>query len=261
MTDGKNITIKENVYIGENVILEDDVYIDFGTIIRNNVLVKKGTYIGAGCILGEYTSEFFINRNAENYPLIIGKKSIIRSGCIIYGKCQIGDYFQTGHHVTIREGTIIGEHSRVGTFSDIQHDCLIGNYVSLHSSVFLGEETQIDDYAWLFPGVTVTNDPTPPSNVIKGVHICSFASIGAKSILLPGVTIKEHSLIGAGAVVTKNVHEKTVVVGNPAREVAKVNDIRNKDTGEKAYPWPEHFGRGMPWNDIGFEEWGKRTKE
>ena len=257
---GNGIVVKENVSIGKAVILEDDVYIDSGAIIRDHVHIKRGTYIGSQCILGEYTGDFFSDRKARSHPLVIGEESVIRSGTIIYGDSTIGSNFQTGHRATIREKNQIGHHVRIGTLSDIQHSCQIGNYVNLHSNVFLGEETEIEDYVWLFPGVTVTNDPTPPSNTIQGVKIQSYASIAARALLLPGVTIGSHSLVGAGAVVTKNVPEKAVVVGNPAKKVADIDEIKSRDTKNSTYPWPLHFSRGMPWETVGFEEWLKEQQ-
>ncbi|WP_040213558.1 acyltransferase [Clostridium polynesiense] len=250
--------IKKNVYIGNNVTIEDDVYIDSGSIIRDNVIIKKGSFIGANSIIGEYLGDFFKGNNKEHI-CIIGKNSVIRSGAIIYGDVIIEDNFQSGHRITIREGSRIGKNVRIGTNSDIQHQSVIGNYVSIHSGVFVGEETIIEDFVWLFPHVVITNDPTPPSNKISPVRIKRFASIAAGSIILPGVIIGENSLVGAGSVVTKNVTEGMAVVGNPAKEKCLADKIKNKFTGKPAYPWMYNFHRGMPWEKAGFEEWIKKS--
>lgn len=243
--------IKENVFIGENVVLEEGVYIDYGAIIRENVLIKKGSYVGCNCIIGEYLRDFFASPPEKAiHPLEIGENSIIRSGTIIYGGCKVGDFFQTGHRATIRENCYLGNHVRVGTSTDIQHSCFIGNYVNMHSNVFMGEKTIIEDFVWIFPGVTITNDPTPPSNILKPVTIKEYAVIGARAVLLPGIEIGSNSLIGAGTIVTKSVLEEQVVLGNPGKVVENIRNIKNKETGENAYPWPEYFDRGMPWADV-----------
>lgn len=252
---GKNVIVKNNVILGKNVILEDNVYVDSNTIIRDYVHVRKNTYIGSNCILGEYTGDFFEDHIQRENWLNIGESAIIRSGTIIYSGCNIGDYFQTGHRVTIRENTDIGNYTRVGTLTDIQFECRIGNYVSLHSNVFLGEKTEIDDFVWLFPGVTVTNDPTPPSMTLKPVKVNKYASIAAKSIILPGVIIGESALVGAGSIVTKDVKENTVVLGNPAKEKGSIFEIKDKESNQPCYPWQEHFDRGMPWKEIGYKRW------
>lgn len=257
---GNNVTIKEGSIVGKNVIIEDDVYIDYNCIIRDNVHIKKGSFIGARCILGEYLFDFYKDKVNNVHPLVIGENALIRTENVIYGETTIGDNFQSGHKVTIRENTKIGNNVRVGTLSDIQHCCNIGSYVSIHSNVFIGEETKIKDYVWIFPHVVITNDPTPPSEGLLGVTIESFAVIAARSLLLPGVHINEDALVGAGSVVTKDVKKETVVVGNPAREVCSVRDIKNKITGEPVYPWRYTFKRGMPWKDTDYDFWFENIK-
>lgn len=252
---GKNVTIKEGTIIGENVIIEDDVYIDYGCIIRDNVHIKKGSFIGAKSILGEYLMDFYKDKENKVHPLVIGENSLIRTENVIYGDTVIGDNFQSGHKVTIRENTKIGSNVRIGTLSDIQGYCEIGNYVSMHSNVHIGQKSKISDYVWIFPYVVLTNDPTPPSEELLGVTIDSFALVSTGSIVLPGVHIHEDALVGAGAIVTKDVPKETVVVGNPAKEACSVRKIKNKVTGESIYPWRYTFKRGMPWQDSDYETW------
>jgi len=254
---GENTTIKEGTFIGKNVVIEDDVYIDYGCIIRDNVHIKKGSFIGAKCILGEYLMDFYKDKINKFHPLVIGENALIRTENVIYGDNIIGDNFQTGHKVTIREKNNIGNNVRIGTLSDIQHHCKIGNYVSIHSDVFIGEETKINDYVWIFPHVVMTNDPTPPSEQLMGITIESFAIIAAGSILLPGICISEDALIGAGSIVNKNVPKETVVFGNPAKEICSVKKIKNKITGEAVYPWRYTFKRGMPWENSDYDLWYK----
>lgn len=252
---GKNVEMKGNVILGDNVIIEDDVFIDYNCIIRSNVHIKKNTVIGANCILGEYGNDFLIRHEEGNHPLLIGEDSFVRSGSILYGDCVIGDHFQTGHQVTIREFSKIGSHVSIGTLSDIQGYCSIGNYVRAHSNVFIGQKTEIKDYVWIFPYVVFTNDPTPPSEELVGATVESFAVVSTGSVILPGVVIHEDALVGAGAIVTKDVEKMAVVVGNPARRVADVTKIKNRITGKPVYPWRYTFDRNMPWENQGYEKW------
>lgn len=252
---GRNVTIKEGTIIGENVIIDDNVYIDYGCIIRDNVHIKKDSFIGARSILGEYLMDFYKDKQNKSHPLVIGENALIRTENVIYGDTAIGDNFQSGHKVTIREKTQIGNCVRVGTLADIQHKCSIGNYVSIHSNSFIGEETKINDYVWIFPHVVITNDPTPPSNELMGVIIDSFAVISARSVILPGVHIFQDALVAAGATVTKNVNKEMLVAGNPAKEMGSVKKVKNKITGEQVYPWRYTFKRGMPWEEVGCESW------
>jgi len=250
-------TIKENVIMGNNVVIEDNCYIDYGVIIRDNVHIKKGSFIGGRCILGEYLMDFYSDKINKEHPLIIGENALIRSETIIYGDTTIGSNFQTGHRVTIRESSIIGNNVRIGTSSDVQKECIIGDYVSLHSNVFVGEKSLIKNFVWIFPHVILTNDPTPPSEILAGVTVEDYAAVAAGSIILPGINIGEESLVGAGSVVTKNVEKETVVVGNPAKKICLTRYIVNKLTNQQVYPWKYTFSRGMPWDKIGYEEWLK----
>lgn len=252
---GNNVSIGHNCIIEDGVVLGDNVFIAENCIIRSNVEIGEKTTIGANCILGEWLADFFLDRTSDSKKLIIGDNSIIRSGTKIYGGSLIGSFFQTGHNVTIREGSRIGNHSSIGTLSDIQGNCEVGDYVRLHSNVHIGQLSKIDSYVWIFPYVVLTNDPTPPSEKLVGVHVHSFAIIATNAIILPGIDIAEDCLIAACANVTKNVERYQVVGGNPAKVLSDIRNIKNKFTGEAVYPWRYHFDRGMPWENIGYEEW------
>jgi len=249
----KHAKIGDNVHIGFNTIIEDGVEICDDCYIEENVIIRKGTKlgvnskVGANCILGEHLMDFYSNLESS-YCLEIGRDCLIRSGSIIYSNSKIGNHFQTGHHATIRENCQIGNNVSVGTYTDIQGHCQIGNYVRFHSNVFVTQHSIIDDYVWIFPHVVFTDDPIPPSNYGLSIHIHSYASVAAGSLLLPGIELGEHCLIAAGAVVTKDVPPYKLAIGNPARIEKDVRDILDKETGKKAYPWPKRFSRTMPWD-------------
>ena len=257
----KTAIIEDNVILGHNCIIEDDVTILEGTRIDSNAIIRRGTrigknsFVGSNCIIGEYLNEYIVSGCEKRYTLTIGENAIIRSGSIIYTDSVIGDSFQTGHQVTIREKSLFGNNVSIGTLSDIQGFCKLGNYVRLHSNVHIGQHSVIDDFVWIFPYVVLTNDPTPPSEKKVGVHIYSFAIIATGALLLPGVVIGQDALIGAGAVVTKDIEEYKVAVGNPAKEMSDVRKILNRFTGEPVYPWRYHFGKNMPWEKSTFNEW------
>ena len=252
---GKNVSIGHNCIIEDNVILGNDTYVDSNTIIRSGVTLGDNSTVGSNCIIGEYLMDFYTDRKYHAHSLTIGQEALIRSGSIIYSDSIIGDHFQTGHQVTIREKSEIGNHVSIGTLSDIQGNCRIGNYVRLHSNVHIGQLSQIDDYVWIFPYVILTNDPTPPSEDFVGVTVNSFAIIATGAIIMPGIIIGQDSLIGAGAIVTKPVTEYSVVAGNPAKQISDVRKVYNKITGEPVYPWRYHFKRSMPWEESDFNKW------
>ena len=258
---GSNVNVGENVVIGHNCIIEDDVtigdnvHIDSNTVIRSYTSIGPCSDIGSNCIIGEYWMDYYKDHQKHEHPLAIGKNALIRSGSILYAGSTIGDNFNTGHQVTIREKASIGNNVSVGTLSDIQGNCRIGNYVRLHSNVHIGQLSRIDDFVWIFPYVILTNDPTPPSENFLGVHVHSFAIIATGSIVMPGLDLGQDCLIGAGAIVTKSVEPYAVAVGNPAKVISDVRKVKNKVTGEPVYPWREHFSNYMPWDGIGFDAW------
>ncbi|WP_374248668.1 hypothetical protein [Thermomonas sp.] len=248
--------IHSSVLIGDGVKLGRNVTIGPRSIIYDNVEIGDDCRIGADVILGEPNSAIYNDGDNYSNPVLrIGKASIIRSGSILYAGSAFGARLETGHRVTIREGTRAGENFRVGTLSDIQGNCEIGNYVRFHSNVHVGQGSVIKDCVWIFPYVVLTNDPHPPSNHLVGVTVESFAVIATMSVILPGVVIGTDALVGAGSIVNRNVAAEDVVVGNPARRVASIHDIKSKVDGTNVYPWRLNFDRGMPWEGIGYEAW------
>ena len=76
-------------------------------------------------------------------------------------------------------------------------------------------------------------------------------------LLLPGVRIGKHALVGAGSIVGKDVEDYQLVIGSPAKFIKDVREIKSRETSEAHYPWPLRFKRGMPWEGVGFETWNK----
>ena len=105
--------------------------------------------------------------------------------------------------------------------------------------------------------VVFTNDPLPPSNILIGCSVGDFSQIAAGSIILPGISIGKHCLIGASSLVNKNVLDYEFHTGNPAVRIGKVNHIWSKENKRPHYPWPYNFDRGLPWAEVGFDEWTK----
>lgn len=239
--------------IYDNVSIGNNVKIGHGAIIYPNVVIGDDTVIGPYSIIGEPAGAFysFSKNDVEKHDFkktVIGANSIIRSHSIIYENVTIGEQFQTGHRVTIREKTNIGYNCSIGTLSDIQDQVTIRNYVRVHSRVFMGQLTTIEDYVWIYPSVVLTNDPYPPVGSLKGVRIKQYAQVFASCTILPGIVIGENAIVGAQSVVTKNVDDETLVVGNPARVRCNVRDIRDEN-GNPVYPWKDHLKdyRGYPW--------------
>lgn len=231
--------ISPRAKIGKNVQIGDF------TIIYDNVEIGDNSIIESHCIIGNPSPL------AEGAPLIIGASSHIRSHSVFYEGSKFGSELRTGHRVTVREKTEAGKGFQLGTLSDIQGHCKIGDYTRTHSNVHIGQGTKIGSYVWIFPYVVITNDPHPPSEIRLNVLVEDFAVIATMSTILPGVVIGKESLVGAGSIVNKDVIASTIVVGNPAKEVGVTSKIKLKDgSGLSAYPWKKRFFRGYPENVI-----------
>jgi acetyltransferase-like isoleucine patch superfamily enzyme len=186
-----------------------------------NIIIGKKSNIDKKATIGNKTG-----RKIKNRKLFIGKFANIRSGTIIYEGSKIGDYLETGHNVVIREENIIGNHLSVWGNSVIDYGCKIGDNVKIHNQCYISQFTTIEDDVFMAPGVIVANDLCPTcGKCMKGPTIKKGARIGANVTLLPHIVIGEYALIGAGAVVTKNIPPGTVAYGNPAQVKKNIDQM------------------------------------
>lgn len=234
------LSIHPTAIIHKDAIIGAEVVVGAYTIIHKNVIIGDGTIIGSHCEIG-----YPAHNQSDGGVLIIGRNGYIRSHSIFYEGSSFGDNLVTGHRVTVREKTKAGRAFQIGTLSDIQGHCDVGDFVKLHSNVHIGQHSEIKNYVWIFPYVVLTNDPHPPSDVMMGVVVEDYVAIATMSVILPGVTIREGALVGAHSSVSRDVESNTVVVGSPAKYVCETNQIKLKDGSDlSAYPWRRHFHRG-----------------
>jgi acetyltransferase-like isoleucine patch superfamily enzyme len=231
--------MSEHSVIAPGARIAEGVEIGHFTVIHSNVEIGQGAVIGNHCELGHPSPA------ANTGPLRIGSGAVIRSHSVLYEGSTYGPGLETGHHATLRENVRAGTNLRVGTFSDVQGDAHFGDYVRLHSSVFVSKLTKIADFAWVFPGVTFTEDPHPPSDVAnEGATLGRYAVVAAAATLLPGVSVGDEAVVAAHSLVTRDVEPGMLVAGVPARPRGAASELFLRDgSGRPAYPWREHFGR------------------
>ncbi len=134
---------------------------------------------------------------------------------------DIGENTRIWQYCVVLDGAKIGKNCNLCAHTLVEGGVIVGDNVTLKSGVYLWEGTLIEDNVFIGPNATFTNDLMPRSRVrpekFKGITIKFGASIGANATLLPGISIGRMAMVGAGAVVTKDVPDFAVVVGNPAK--------------------------------------------
>lgn len=210
----------------------------------HDVVLGKDVKVDEGVKLGYRTG-----RRIEDHRLMIGDGACIRYGTVIYGGSVIGSGLQTGHNVVIREQNRIGDNFNIWNCSTIDYGCEIGNNVKIHCNCYVAQFTVIEDNAFMAPGVTIANDIHPgcefSSQCMKGPHIEEGVEIGVNVTILPFVRIGAHSVIGSGAVITKDIPPCSVVVGNPGRVICSIHDLKCQ-SGLTDRPYSHILMHGLP---------------
>jgi acetyltransferase-like isoleucine patch superfamily enzyme len=147
---------------------------------------------------------------------------------VVFPDVTVGEGTRLGNFVMIRSNTVIGVDCTIGSYVDIEGDVVIGDRVSLQSGCYVTSGVVIEDDVFLGPRVVTMNDKrithrrSALTFVRSAPQILRAARVGGGAVLLPGVTIGANALVGAGAVVTRDVPNGAIVAGNPARVVGAV---------------------------------------
>ena len=172
----------------------------------------------------------------------LGTGARIRSGTIIYADVIAGNDFQTGHHVMIREKSVIGHHVVVGSNTVIDGHVTIGDFVKIESNCYIPTHVKIGNRVFFGPNVTLTNDRYPlkmrDQYVPEGPIIEDGVTLGAGVVVCPGVRIGHDAFVAAGAVVTKDVPPESLVMGVPGRMSPLPEKLRERNV---ALSWRKYL--------------------
>ena len=236
----KGVLDLDQFYISKNAKIGDGAQIGVGAVVYDNVVIGKNAVIEPFSIIGSAAKGAHKGKVLE-----IGDNCIIRSHSVIYEGSKIGEDFQTGHHTLVREGVTAGKSLHIGSFSDIEGDCCFGNYVSCHSYVHVGKYSNIGSFVKLYSLVTLTNDPLPPSNIVRGSKLEDGVVVCVGSTVLPGAHMGIGSFAPAGVLVQGQIEAGAVVPRSEGERILSVSSLMDFESGTR-HPWMRHFKESYP---------------
>lgn len=216
--------IYDDVEIGEDVIIHDYV------VIYPNTIIEKGCEVYDHCVLGKVpTSPGITSRQLKaEYPLlIIGENTILCPGVVLYAGCRIGHNNLLGDFCSIREDCAVGNNCIISRNVSVNYNTSIGDYTKIMDNTHITGNMKIGNHVFISVLVATTNDNTMGrieynEDHVRGAIIDDYVTVGAAANILPGVNIGRNAIIGASALVTKDVPDNKVAMGVPARIVRDV---------------------------------------
>ena len=214
---GEDVSVGEGVRFGAYVVVHDGTVIGTECVIGDHAVLGRGTAAGAALGRGGprlRQARAGARRDDRRRAPSSSPARRSASGAIV------------GEQAFVRERATIGAGSVVGRGSAIDNDVPIGARVRIQTNVYLAAGSVVEDDVFIGPGATTSNDDTmarhekgsPP----EGAAFRRACRVGAGVVLTPGVEIGEEAFVAAGAVVTKDVPARAVVMGVPARVVREV---------------------------------------
>jgi acetyltransferase-like isoleucine patch superfamily enzyme len=194
-----------------------------GTILGEDVKVLENAVIGKQPLLSPRSTA----KREPLPPTEIGDGTVISTGAIVFAGSRIGARVILGDQSCVRERVTIGDDVVLGRGSLIENDTTVGPLTKIQADAYITAYSTLEENVFIAPRVVTTNDNfmgrTERRHALRrGPTIRRGARVGSGTVLCPGVEIGEEAFVGAGAVVTKDVPPRVVVVGNPARVLREV---------------------------------------
>lgn len=196
-----------------------------GTVLAEGVRVLEHAVVGKQPILSPRSTA----RRDPLPPTEIGPGTVISAGAIVFAGSRIGARVILGDQCCVRERVTIGDDVVLGRGTLVENDTTIGAMTKIQADAYITAYSTLEEHVFVAPCVVTTNDDfmgrtERRHELIAGPTIRRGARIGGGAVLCPGVEIGEEAFVGAGAVVTRDVPPRVVVVGNPARVLRSVPD-------------------------------------
>jgi UDP-3-O-[3-hydroxymyristoyl] glucosamine N-acyltransferase len=210
--------------IGTGCRIGSHAVIHARTILGERCIVEDGAVLGKSPRLRPGSSA----AGVELQPLALATAVTVCCGAVVYAGAEIGSGAIIGDQTQVRERATIGPGTVVGRGSSVDFEAHVGARVLIQTGVYVTGGAIVEDDVFLGPGVLTTNDDTmgrhPAGEPLQGPVFRRACRVGGGAVLVPGVTIGEEAFVAAGALVTRDVGERDVVMGVPARVVRRVTD-------------------------------------
>jgi acetyltransferase-like isoleucine patch superfamily enzyme len=196
-----------------------------GTVLGEGVKVLEGAVVGKQPTLSPRSTA----KREPLPPAVLGDGTVVSTGAIVFAGSLVGARVILGDQSCVRERVTIADDVVVGRGSLVENDTTIGSMTRIQADAYITAYSTLEEHVFVAPCVVTTNDnymgrTEKRLGLLRGPTIRRGARVGGGAILCPGVEIGEEAFVGAGAVVTRDVPPRAVVVGSPARVLREVPD-------------------------------------
>jgi acetyltransferase-like isoleucine patch superfamily enzyme len=196
-----------------------------GTVLGEGVRVLENAVVGKQPSLGAHSTA----KREPLPPAAIGDGTVISTGAVVFAGSTVGANCIVGDQSCIRERVTLADDCVLGRGSLIENDTTVGAGTRIQAGAYVTAYSTLEEDVFIAPCVVTTNDnymgrTEKRKGEMRGPTIRRSARVGGGAIICPGVEIGEEAFVGAGAVVTKDVPARKLVVGNPARILRDVAD-------------------------------------
>jgi acetyltransferase-like isoleucine patch superfamily enzyme len=216
--------------LGDGVVLPDSVTLGAHVVIHPGTVVGEHCVIQDGAVLGKPPKLARTSSAPQEPPppLELAAGSVVCCQAVVLAGARIGSDVILGDQCFVRERATVGDGTVIGRGSAVDNDVTIGARVRVQTSCYLTAWSVVEDDVFVGPGASTTNDDTMsrhgPEYRLRGATLRRACRIGGSAVLCPGVEVGEEAFVAAGAVVTRDVPARGVVMGVPGRVVRDVPD-------------------------------------
>ena len=194
-----------------------------GTVLGEGVKVLEHAVVGKQPTLSPRSTA----KREPLEPAVVGDGTVISTGAIVFAGSTLGARVIVGDQACVRERVDVADDVVIGRGALVENDTTIGARTRIQADAYVTAYSTLEEDVFVAPCVVTTNDNFMGRTeerlaAMKGPTIRRGARVGGGAILCPGIEVGEEAFVGAGAVVTRDVPPRTVVVGSPARAIREV---------------------------------------